>query len=1356
MLTPTRKGSSNIPLPGHFGSNMGLDSGRAASAASQYSDTRGGRSSSLSFARSATPSSATRLPQIARPSFSVEGVRPSFSVETARPPFANEPVQRTHSRADSTVLGPLSDQNKSRSSSLQSTEQEAVAEFAFVEHDDGDRVMPVKVAVRIRPLLTDNSTQLRAQSTSCVSATGSAITVSGSGGSAPDGPGGASGPRSFTYDYAFGPDAAQTSVYDAAISPLLGRFVEGYNVTVLAYGQTSSGKTYTMGTDADDIAMLAQPGAGSANTGIVPRALQWLFAWATATDSELGAPQLRAGVDVTVSFLEVYNEDLIDLVARTQSHGVGPPIFVREDAKGNILWTGVREVRVSSAADALDLLLRGSRERQTGGTRMNEKSSRSHAIYSISLTQTRLRSSDVDGKPHEPIRLHSKLHFVDLAGSERLKKTHAVGERQREGISINTGLLALGNVISALGDPNKRGPLVHVPYRESKLTYMLRDSLGGNAQTLLIACVSAAEANTAETVNTLQYASRARNIRNRGGVNMVSMSRASPKEVEALRALVRKLKGDVSALTERLHASEPARDSQLISSADLPARAGSSARVLSSPATPSRIPSMNTAVNTAMQRRAQFAEELNALKTRNMELETQLEHTNDNYTELLLKFNDACRDIEEHQNEGFARDQKLRSREQELRRLTAHSRSESRAVSAFSEAGSRPTSVADTLRRRRSELSACETETDSPQSVPDLPDLTRLNSLRSSIVSTGSSRPRPARNDGPGADEFDAILEEYDTSVRSLEDELKASQAAVEALRIQLSMQESKATFGERLAESQQSQIETLRMQINKAREAGEEEEQKRRAVEAELEDAQFNAETNMEAVVSEWRLELHGVDEQWNERWAAAQAEHQSEVDALRIEHQNEMERLRMEHQREVESVRMEMEGEMDQQRAELETEMELQRTELEADMDQQRIEMQAQLDQQRIELDQQRAELDQQHSDQTIVQTERQTERLTDVQTELTQLKRQHTELESELLEQRTEFEAELTRLIQQRSEYEAELTEQRAELEQSTSEYQAQIAEQQAEIEKLSSAQPEAPSPVDSREVHELRLRALDAEARALSAEEALAVLSDTAAAPATNALSPAEKRLRAMRGYRYSTVPPKIAEPVTPSSDKFASYPELQLAASPAPTRAPPTFDADQVHNMLRDAALDAERQAAFERERRALQAKIAELRETKKELQGHNSQFKNLMRDLGEKLVGLAQENDALEAKAGDRDELAAEVTKLTHAVDELQARLIDATERADKQRTESVSLRSASATLDSPQMHVMQTRLQSIESEMAAHVDRACQAEEQRDLYCTELHKARADLRRMSVKAEEQKEEQDKRKHRFSRLLCLV
>ncbi|KAJ2307205.1 hypothetical protein IWW55_001089, partial [Coemansia sp. RSA 2706] len=820
MFTPTRKGSTNIPLPGHLGSGSGIpapgDAGlRTSSAASNYSDTRAGRSSSLSQTRTAT-ASHTRLPQLARPVFSL-----------------GDP-QRTPSRADSLILGPIAD--KPRTGSTSSDSSEAQAAYGFIDEDDGERVLPVRVAVRIRPLLVGDQQRggPRGLATSCVEASNSTIAVSGH----VDGPSGAAGgPRSFSYDYAFGAEATQAAVYDAAILPLLQRFVEGYNVTVLAYGQTSSGKTYTMGTDADDIAMLAQPGAGADGTGIVPRALQWLFAWAQPADGDLAAPPaLRPGLDIAISFLEVYNEDLIDLVARTQSRGVSPPIFVREDAKGNILWTGVKEVPVASAADALEILLSGSRERQTGGTKMNEKSSRSHAIYSISLTQTRLRKrSDASSGKHEAIKVHSKLHFVDLAGSERLKKTMAVGERQREGISINTGLLALGNVISALGDP-KRGQYAHVPYRESKLTYMLRDSLGGSAQTLLIACVSGAEANAAETVNTLQYASRARNIKNRGGVNMVSMARATTKEVESLRAVVRKLKGEVRELTSRLQACEaPVRDSQLGGTPAQP-------RTISSPSTPSRIPS----INTALQKRAQFAEELVSLKSRNMELETQLEAATDNYTELLLKFNDACRDIEEHQNESFERDQKLRSREQELRRLTAHSERVSLADL------SRPVSVADTLRKRRSVLST-PSVADGDGDAPSLPDLARLNSLRTaSIVS----------KDGPGPAEFDAILEEYDSSVHALEDELKATKESLEGLKLQLSMQESKSLFAEKLNESQQAQVETLRMQVAKAREAGEEEEHRRRAAEAELEDAHFNAETQLESVVNEWRLELQHVDE--------------------------------------------------------------------------------------------------------------------------------------------------------------------------------------------------------------------------------------------------------------------------------------------------------------------------------------------------------------------------------------------------------------------------------------------------------------------------------------------------------------
>ncbi|KAI8846797.1 P-loop containing nucleoside triphosphate hydrolase protein [Chytridium lagenaria] len=155
---------------------------------------------------------------------------------------------------------------------------------------------------------------------------------------------------------------------------------------------------------------------------------------------------------------------------------------------GNIIWGGVKEEEVSSPEELMSCLQRGSLCRATGSTDMNASSSRSHAIFSLT----------------------SKFHFVDLAGSERLKRTNAEGDRKREGISINQGLLALGNVISALGDESRK--VSHVPYRDSKLTRMLQDSLGGNSQTLMLACIS-------QTVNTLNYANRARNIRNRVAVN---------------------------------------------------------------------------------------------------------------------------------------------------------------------------------------------------------------------------------------------------------------------------------------------------------------------------------------------------------------------------------------------------------------------------------------------------------------------------------------------------------------------------------------------------------------------------------------------------------------------------------------------------------------------------------------------------------------------------------------------------------------------------------------------------------------------------------------------------------------------
>jgi len=234
--------------------------------------------------------------------------------------------------------------------------------------------------------------------------------------------------------------------------------------------------------------------------GIIPRAVSLLQS--RLSSAEPGSYELYT------SFLEIYNEEIIDLLNRSQQadcrsrKGI---LAVREDAQGGIFVTGIKEEQCATANSILECLRNGSLCRTTKSTQMNLVSSRSHAILTISL---RRRMEDGSGKSAV-----SKLHFVDLAGSERLKRTQAQGDRAKESISINGGLLALGNVISALGDTSKKA--THVPYRDSKLTRLLQDSLGGNSRTLMLACVSPSSDNLAETLNTLKYAHRARNIKNR-------------------------------------------------------------------------------------------------------------------------------------------------------------------------------------------------------------------------------------------------------------------------------------------------------------------------------------------------------------------------------------------------------------------------------------------------------------------------------------------------------------------------------------------------------------------------------------------------------------------------------------------------------------------------------------------------------------------------------------------------------------------------------------------------------------------------------------------------------------------------
>uniref|UniRef100_A0A8C8GFQ5 Kinesin motor domain-containing protein n=1 Tax=Oncorhynchus tshawytscha TaxID=74940 RepID=A0A8C8GFQ5_ONCTS len=356
--------------------------------------------------------------------------------------------------------------------------------------------------------------------------------------------------KAFTYDYVFDMDSCQDSIYASCTEKLIEGCFEGYNATIFAYGQARSGKTYTMGTGFD-------VNIGEEELGIIPRAVSHLFRGIeerqqAAKEQGRPVPEFK----INAQFLELYNEEVLDLFDSTrdlEARAQKSHIKIHEDANGGIYTVGVTTRTVASEAEMMQCLKLGALCRTTASTQMNVQSSRSHAIFTIHLCQVRVCASDNtdnnetdnnetdnriangNSEMEEYETLTAKFHFVDLAGSERLKRTGATGDRAKEGISINCGLLALGNVISALGDRSKRS--THVPYRDSKLTRLLQDSLGGNSQTMMIACISPSDRDFMETLNALKYANRARNIKNKV---MVNQDKAS-QQISALRTEIARL-----------------------------------------------------------------------------------------------------------------------------------------------------------------------------------------------------------------------------------------------------------------------------------------------------------------------------------------------------------------------------------------------------------------------------------------------------------------------------------------------------------------------------------------------------------------------------------------------------------------------------------------------------------------------------------------------------------------------------------------------------------------------------------------------------------------------------------------------
>ncbi|XP_068606615.1 kinesin-like protein KIF16B [Brachionichthys hirsutus] len=409
----------------------------------------------------------------------------------------------------------------------------------------------VRVAVRVRPM-NRREKDLTAQRIIRMEGTTTSITNL----KVPDGLAGDSTRervKTFTYDFSYDSTDCKSStfvsqemVFRDLGSDVLRSAFEGYNACVFAYGQTGSGKSYTM---------MGNPG----DAGLIPRFCEGLFSRisdATRWD--------EASFRTEVSYLEIYNERVRDLLRRKSSQTYN--LRVREHPKEGPYVEDLSKHLVQNFTDVEELMEAGNINRTTASTGMNDVSSRSHAIFTINFTQAKFDAE----MPSETV---SKIHLVDLAGSERADASGASGVRLKEGGNINKSLVTLGNVISSLADlsqdgsgPNLRKRSVFVPYRDSVLTWLLKDSLGGNSKTIMIATVSPADVNHGETLSTLRYANRAKNIINKPTINEdsnVRLIRELRAEIARLKALL--LQGNQIALLdtptalsmeEKLHQNE--------------------------------------------------------------------------------------------------------------------------------------------------------------------------------------------------------------------------------------------------------------------------------------------------------------------------------------------------------------------------------------------------------------------------------------------------------------------------------------------------------------------------------------------------------------------------------------------------------------------------------------------------------------------------------------------------------------------------------------------------------------------------------------------------------------------------------
>ncbi|RXK42315.1 hypothetical protein M231_00305 [Tremella mesenterica] len=345
--------------------------------------------------------------------------------------------------------------------------------------------------------------------------------------------------KTYPFDKVFGPEADQTMVFNEVAEDMLNEVLSGYNCTIFAYGQTGTGKTYTMQGDLE----LSPLSAPKNEAGIVPRVLHRLFTLLEAAEN--------TEYSVKCSYVELYNEELRDLLsadyspltaaekAPMASSSTAGGLKLYEDGKKGVMIQGLEETGARNLREALALVNKGCQRRQVAETKMNTESSRSHTIFSITV---HVKETTMAAGGEEMLKV-GKFNLVDLAGSEAIGRSGATDKRAREAGMINQSLLTLGRVISALVEKGS-----HIPYRESKLTRLLQDSLGGRTKTCIVATVSPTRSNMEETLSTLDYAIRAKSIRNRPELNQHLTKAGLLKEYVAD---MERLKGELLAAREK-------------------------------------------------------------------------------------------------------------------------------------------------------------------------------------------------------------------------------------------------------------------------------------------------------------------------------------------------------------------------------------------------------------------------------------------------------------------------------------------------------------------------------------------------------------------------------------------------------------------------------------------------------------------------------------------------------------------------------------------------------------------------------------------------------------------------------------